>query len=248
MTPPINGPTTGDEQPSFPPLLKGEETLPGMDPFAKAVASAALGTDPGLICWARDETALRAALVLAPEAPLERAIGITFAVALGLGDALGALAPPEVAVHYVWPGIFKVNGADCGAMRAAASTADPTVEPDWLVIGVEMPYRRPSEADPGNRPDQTSLIEEGCIEVTPLRLLESWSRHTLFWINRWLDDGFQPLHAAWRERAWAMGEDLPADRFGGGTFMGLDELGGMLVKTATATEIHPLTTLLEDLS
>ncbi|NIP77234.1 MAG: hypothetical protein GTN90_15165, partial [Xanthomonadales bacterium] len=86
----------------------------------KAVAAAALGTVPGLICWARDEAAMRAALVLAPEAPLAHAMGITFAVAHGLGDALGALAPPEVALHYVWPGQFKVNGADCGRMRAAA--------------------------------------------------------------------------------------------------------------------------------
>jgi biotin-(acetyl-CoA carboxylase) ligase len=197
-----------------------------------------------LICWARDETVLRAALVLAPEAPLEQAMSITFAVALGLGDAIGALAPPEVAVHYVWPGAFKINGADCGAMRAAAATTDPAAVPDWLVIGVEMPYRRPSETEPGYRPGQTSLIEEGCIEVTPLKLLDSWSRHTLVWINRWLDDGFQPLHTAWRERAWGMGEDL-AD---GGTFIGLDELGGMLVKTASGTDIRPLTTLLEDTS
>jgi biotin-(acetyl-CoA carboxylase) ligase len=233
-----------DETPTFPPLLRGEETPPGMDPFAKAVASAALGTNPGLVCWARDESGLRAALVLAPEAPLEQAIGIAFAVAHGLGDALGALAPPEVALHYVWPGGFKVNGADCGAMRAAASTSDPRTEPDWLVLGVEVPYLPSSQTEPGSRPDQTSLIEEGCIDVTPMKLLESWSRHTLVWINRWLDDGFQPLHAAWRERGWGIGEELP----GGGTFMGLDELGGMLVKSGNTTEIRPLTALLEDLS
>ncbi|MHA1529872.1 MAG: biotin/lipoate--protein ligase family protein [Alphaproteobacteria bacterium] len=243
---------TPEEQPSFPPLLKGEEVMSGMDPFAKAVASAALGTEPGLVCWVRDQASLRAALVLAPEAPLERAIGITFAVALGLGDALGALAPPEVAVHFVWPGTFKVNGADCGTMRAAAATTDPATVPDWLVIGIDIPYLPRSEAEPGSRPDQTSLTDEGCIEVVPLKLLESWSRHTLVWINSWLDDGFQPLHAAWCERAWEMGEDLPAnspgDSSGGGTFMGLDELGGMLVKTDRSTEIRPLTTMLEDLS
>jgi len=238
-----------DDTPSFPPLLKGEETPHGMDPFAKAVASAALGTDPGLICWARDETALRAAMVLAPEAPLECAIGITFAAALGLGDALGALAPPDVAIHYVWPNGFKVNGADCGAMRVAASVADPKAEPDWLVIGIEMPYLPPSETEssttePGLRPGQTSLIEEGCIDVTPLNLLESWSRHTLVWINRWLDDGFQPLHSAWRERAWGIGQMLPDGRL----FMGIDELGGMLIKAPKATELRPLTTMLEDLS
>jgi len=233
---------TPEDTPSFPPLLRGEETLPGMNPFAKAVASAALGTSPGLICWARDETALRAALVLAPEAPLDQAMGITFAVALGLGDAVGALAPPEVAFHHVWPGAFKLNGADCGSLRAAASTDDPAVVPDWLVVGVEMPYLPVSRAEPGDRPDQTSLSEEGCIDVPPLKLLESWARHTLVWINRWLDDGFEPLHAAWRKRAWEMGEDLPE----GGVFMGIDEIGGMLIKTADGTELRPLTILLED--
>jgi biotin-(acetyl-CoA carboxylase) ligase len=237
--------TIGDEQPSFPPRLRGEETRPGMDPFAHAVALAALGTDPGLICWARDQAALRAALVLAPEAPLQQSLGIAFAVALGLGDALGALAPPEVAVHYVWPGHFKVNGADCGSMRAAASTADPKAEPDWLVIGVEVPYLPPpSDIEPGQRPSQTSLIEEGCIEVTPLLLLQSWSRHTLVWINTWLDDGFKPIHAAWRDRAWGIGDELPE----GGRFLGIDEHGGMLFKTARTTEVRPLTAMLENLS
>jgi biotin-(acetyl-CoA carboxylase) ligase len=235
---------TGEEIPTFPPLLRGEECVPGLDPFTKAVASAALGTDPGLICWSRDPARFYAALVLAPEAPLERAVGITFAVALGLGDALGALAPPEVAVHYVWPGGIKINGADCGHLRAAASTADPRAEPDWLVIGVEIPYLPEPGSDPGVNPEQTCLSEEGCIDVTPLRLLESWSRHSLVWINRWLGDGFAPLHAAWRERAWGMGEDLP----GGGAFVDLDELGGQLIKTPRSTELRPLTVMLEDLS
>jgi biotin-(acetyl-CoA carboxylase) ligase len=235
---------TADEAPTFPPLLRGEECVPGLDPFTKAVASAALGTDPGLICWSRDPSRFNAALVLAPEAPLERAAGIIFAVALGLGDALGALAPPEVAVHYVWPGGIKVNGADCGRLRAAAATDDPRAEPDWLVVGVEIPYLPEPGSIPGARPDQTCLAEEGCIDVTPLLLLESWSRHSLVWINRWLGDGFAPLHAAWRDRAWGIGEDLP----GGGTFVGLDELGGQLVKTSRSTELRPLTVMLEDLS
>lgn len=233
-----------DALPTFPPLLRGEETPPGMDPFAKAVAQAALGADPGLVAWARDETALRAALVLAPEMPLACAMGATFAVALGLGDALGALAPPETAVHYVWPNVIKVNGGDCGALRAAASTADPAAEPDWLVVGVHVDYLLPGADEPGRMPEQTCLAEEGCIEVTPPLLLESWSRHTLVWINRWLDDGFRPLHDAWRERAWNIGKEL-AD---GGLFVGLDELGGMLVRKGRGTELRPLTSMLEDLS
>lgn len=238
-----------DGQPSFPPLLRGEETLPGMDPFAKAVASAALGTDPGLIVWERSASMLRAALVLAPEAPLEHAVGITFAVALGLGDAIGALAPPEVAVHYVWPDGIKVNGGDCGRLRAAASTTDPRAEPDWLVVGIEIRFLPPAPGEPGLKPVETCLAEEGCIDLAPAELLESWSRHSLVWIRRWLDDGFRPVHDTWRVRAWGIGDELSDDEIsGGGLFVGLDELGGMLVKTPRTTELRPLTSMLEDLS
>ena len=228
------------DDPTFPPLLTGEEAPAGADPFDKAVAAALTGCDAGLLVWSRRADALSAAVVLAPECPLEQAIGISFAVSVGLVDALGALAPPEVAVHHVWPGAFKVNGADCGALRAAASTSDPSVEPDWLVIGIEMPFLPTGEG--GEDPTRTCLFNEGCAEVTPQQLLESWSRHMLVWINRWLDEGLAPLHAAWRERAWEMGEALPD---GSGTFMGLDELGGMLVKSEDGTIGRPLTDLLE---
>lgn len=235
---------TLDEAPTFPPLLRGEETPRGQDPFAKAVAQAALGADPGLIAWSRDPTAMRAALVLAPEAPLADAMAAVFAVALGLGDAIGALAPPEVAVHYVWPATIRVNGGDCGSLRAAASTTDLAAEPDWLVVGVHVDYLMPEADEPGRNPEQTCLAEEGCIEVTPPLLIESWSRHTLVWINRWLGDGFRPLHDAWRERAWNMGEPLPD----GSLFVGLDERGGMLLRRGKAIEVRPLTSMLEDLS
>lgn len=230
--------------PTFPPLLRGEEAPHGIDPMLRAVSVAALGTDPGLIVWQADADRLSAAVVLAPEQPLERAMGAAFAVALGLGDALGALAPPEVAVHYDWPGGFRVNGARCGRMRAQASTADPAAEPDWLVIGIEIPFLPPPElADaPGLVPDETSLANEGCLEITPIQLLESWSRHMLVWLNRLESEGFAGLHAAWRERAWRIGEALED----GGTFVGLDEFGGQLIRRTATTELRPLTAMLED--
>ena len=233
--------TTPEEMdtPSFPPLLRGEEATAGTDPFEKATAAALIGCDPGLLVWSRDADTMRAAMVLAPECPLSQAIGIVFAPAIGFIDALGALGPPEVAIHHVWPNRFKVNGADCGGMKVAASTTDPGTEPDWLVIGIAIPML--PKGDGGETPDQTCLFHEGCADVTPLRLLESWSRHSLVWINRWLDEGLAPLHAAWRERAWEIGEPLPD---GAGTFMGLDEDGGMLVKTDQGTTVRPLTDVL----
>lgn len=228
------------EAPTFPPLLKGAECPPGQDVLAKAVAEASLGADPGLAVWRCRPESMEAAIVLAPDRPLGEAISVAFAVALGLGDALGALAPPEVAVHHDWPGGFRVNGARCGQMRAAAPTEDAEAEPDWLVIGVEVPFRSETDA-PGITPDRTCLVEEGCIEITPERLLESFARHALVWINTWVEDGFGPLHEAWRGRAWGLGEPLPE----GGVFMGLDEWGGQLVMHPDRTELRPLTRLLE---
>jgi len=191
----------------------------------------------GLDAW-QQQAAERG--LLAPQAPLGQAVSVAFAVALGFGDALGALAPPEVAVHYEWPGVFRVNGARCGAMRVMADTADATAEPDWLVIALDVPFL-PEGADPGETPDRTCLGEEGCVDITPERLLESWSRHTLMWINTWMTDGFAPLHEAWRARARGIGEDLPE----GGTFVGLDEWGGQLVRSGAETRLRPLTRLLE---
>ncbi|MBY8977252.1 DUF4444 domain-containing protein [Rhodobacteraceae bacterium NNCM2] len=233
------------ETPTFPPLLIGEETRPEQQPFNKAIAAASLGTDAGLICWQRRDDRLEAAIVFAPEEPLADAMTVVLAVALGLGDALGALAPPEVAIHYVWPNGFKVNGADCGRLRAAASTTDPDALPDWLVVGVEVPFRFDDD-EPGRNPQKTCLIEEGCGEVTPHRLLESWSRHMLTWINRREHDGISPLHAEWRSRAWGIGEPLDEGAaYGPGNFMGLDERAGMLVKNGDTTRIVPLTEMLE---
>ncbi len=230
-------------KPGFPPLLRGEALRANLDPVTKAVSMAMRGIDPGLVVWSEDTTAARAALVLTPEEPLETAIGILFAAELGLADSLGALAPPEVAVHFIWPDRIKVNGALCGRMKVVASNNEPTSEPDWLVIGMEIPIMPIREAEPGDTPDQTALSEEGCGDITAPQLIENWARHTMVWISRFVDDGIAPLHTAWREKCDTVGEDVETPQKG--TFMGLDENGGMLLKNNDGTTIIPLTSMLE---
>lgn len=229
---------------SFPPLFRGEAAPFGVDPFAKAVSRAALGCDPGLIVHNQGGETLVAALVLAPDAPLEDAMAMVFATGLGFSDALGALAPPEVGIHLEWPDRIRVNGALCGRIRAAAATRDASALPDWLVVGIEISIRLPSGTEPGADPDRTALSEEGCVEVEPYRLLESWSKHTLVWINHWLDEGMRRLHAEWRSKAHGMGEDV---RIGeeAGTFVGLDDKGGMLLRQDHETRLIPLSSMLE---
>ncbi|MDI9246414.1 biotin/lipoate--protein ligase family protein [Marinobacter sp. CHS3-4] len=221
------------ETPSFPPLLSGEVVPNNMDPFEKAVSRAIAGVDSGTVFYSEAGDTLRAALVLAPETPLEEAIQAVYVAQIGLAESLGALAPPEVAVHFLWPDRIKVNGAVCGRVRFAADVSDANEEPNWLVVGIEVPFI-PQGDDPGANPNETCLLEEGCSDISPMALLESWSKHTLLWLTYFLDEGFERLHKEWRPRCDTLGEPVKQPK--PGVFVGLDEKGRMLLRDGPMTE------------
>lgn len=234
-------------EPTFPPLLSGETVTGRTDPFAKAVSLAILGCDAGTIVHNISADYLRAAFIFAPEVPLSEASAMLIACGVGFSNALGALAPPEVAVHLDWHGDILVNGASCGALKMAASQPDPDGVPDWLVVGLSIALIPADDDGGGDTPNQTTLYQEGCVEVDPSELLESWARHCLVWINRWSDEGPAPLHAEWRSKAQGIGEDISTDIQGrpvSGKFLGIDEAFGMLIRTSNTTEMKPLTALL----
>lgn len=229
---------------SFPPLFTGEAASSGTDPFARACTQAMIGVDAGLLVHRITPDRLAAAIVFAPETPLEEAMVAMIACGLGFQNAMGALAPPEVAVHLGWQGGIYINGGRAGRLRAAAASADPDEVPDWLVIGLELDILPQTEGETGDTPNQTCLTMEGGGDVSPIRLLESWSRHTLVWLNELETDGPRALHAHWRELAMGLGK--PVD-IGGhtGTFVGIDEAFGLLLKTQSTTRLFPLSSRLE---
>nr|WP_216665387.1 biotin/lipoate--protein ligase family protein [Pseudoruegeria sp. HB172150] len=214
------------------------------DPFAAACARAAEGCDAGLVLYRIGADALAAALVFAPEVPLADAVAMLPVCGIGFQNALGALAPPEVAVHLDWDGGIRVNGGLCGRLRMVASSDEPEAVPDWLIVGLEVTLIDPSER-PGDARDRTALYAEGCGEVSPELLVEAWARHTLVWIGRWEDDGMKPVHDEWSGLAYRMGE--PVQVCGrDGTFVGVDERLGMLMRENDETILLPLTDLLEE--
>ncbi|WP_146586801.1 biotin/lipoate--protein ligase family protein [Puniceibacterium confluentis] len=227
--------------PQFPPLMSGLNAA-GHDPFAAACEAARDGVDAGLILYDLSDD-LRAALICAPEVPLAQAVAMLPLCGVGVQNALGALAPPEVPVHLDWSGVIRVNGGRCGALRMAASTRDPEVIPDWLVVGYALRFEATLQ-DQGNTPDETALYAEGCGELTPQDMLESWARHTLTWIHRWEQEGMTPLHREWSGLLHGLGRPVTiAGR--DGTFLGVDENLGMLLKAEGTTHLIPLTDLLE---
>ncbi|MBP0484744.1 biotin/lipoate--protein ligase family protein [Sagittula salina] len=228
---------------SFPPAMTGEavEALPEEVAVAKAIS----GVDAGLVTWRAAADRVGAALVLAPEVPLRRAMAMLPLAGVGFQNALGALAPPEVAVHLEWGGAIRVNGARCGMMRAFAATRDPEAVPDWLVISWSLDLL-PVSMETGHDPDRTALFVEGCADVDPALLVEAWARHTLAWIARWEDpDGLRALASEWRGLVHGVGEDVTRGDVTG-TFLGVDEEFGMLLRLPEGTQVHPLTELLEE--
>ncbi len=229
--------------PSFPPLFSGLAVESQVDPFDKACAEAARGCDAGLVVHDLGANLLRAALVFAPDVELVDAMAMLPLCGVGFQNALGALGPPEVAVHLEWAGGLRINGASCGTLRVAASSSNPKAEPDWMVIGLELPLW-PETDTPGDIPEQTALYAEGCADVNAMELLESWVKHTLVGINTWTEDGVKALHKDWRGLSHGIGEDITMNEISG-TFLGVDEQFGMLIRAADTTHLIPLTYLLE---
>ncbi|WP_138935453.1 biotin/lipoate--protein ligase family protein [Roseovarius arcticus] len=234
MTPPV-----------FPPLFFGLNA-DGADPFVLACAKAAGVCDAGLVVYDLGADRLRAAMVFAPDVPLRDAACMLPLCGVGFQNALGALAPPEVAVHLGWSGEIYINGGRCGAMQLAAAATDADTIPGWLVVGLSLDLWPPSH-DTGLTPNETALYAEGCREVEPITLIEAWVRHTLVEINAWIDDGAARLHRNWLAVARGLNSDMTIGGYDG-TFIGIDETLGLLMKTNDGVRLIPLTALLTELA
>lgn len=134
------------------------------------------------------------AVVLEPEEPLRTARRALYAGMNALGDALAVHAPPEKPINFDWPDAIRVDGGLVGGGRLGwPAGADESQPPPWLVFGVMIRTVAMSEAEPGLRPLESALEEEGFGEVGLGRLVESFSRHLMVAIDIWQDRGFAEL-------------------------------------------------------
>jgi len=214
------------ERPDFPSIFSPHAVTADLDPFERAVELAKSGTDAGTLVWSARQDCYEGAIVLAPEGSLESSLPVMLIASLGLGDALGALTPPVVAVTFGWPDRIELNGGSVGKVRLViAETPNPTAVPDWLVIGFVLANDGCWQIGSADRKHMTTLNEEGC-QIELLDLLESFSRHFLAWVNRWLSDGVQPVQQAWMSRTLEVGKPVSIKvdgRTREGTFKGLNE-------------------------
>ena len=101
-------PADDGAEPQLPPLLTAVKVPSGQNVMAKALASGATA-EVGTVFYSEDTDVTDIALVLGPEVPLRKAGQMLYAMMIGVGDAIGALAPPEVIVAYQLPGYVPVS-------------------------------------------------------------------------------------------------------------------------------------------
>ncbi len=238
------------DKPEFPPLLTGHAVAPSAAAFSVACRRAAAEkAGAGDVFWSRSRTDLDVAVVLEPEVSLGQAREMLFVAMVALGDCVGALSPPEVGIFYRWPGMILANGATVGQARLAmAECDDERAVPQWLAVGVTLAVRPAKDLpNPGENIDCTTLWDEGCGSLDRNRMLESFSRHFKTWLHRWETEGVRPVREAWLARAAGCGKEFTIN-YGGdevtGTFLGLDEAGGLILKTGETTMILDQSTAL----
>lgn len=224
--------------PQFPPLITGHMLKPGQSPVRKAAAGAAKKKyGAGDLLWLNDPDTLDYAIVLEPEVARAASLQMVFTQMVALGDAIGAIAPPEVAITYRWPGMVLANGATIGHVSAVLADED-TAEgyPAYLVIGTHLAIRpKVYSNDPGLTRDSTTLWDEGCGELDAMMVLDSTARHFLNWVHTWEEDGFTPVLAVLDGRM-TPGHAITVDG-AEAAYLGLDEAGNALIKLAGSTKL-----------
>ena len=213
----------------------------------EAMRLARAGAEDGTLVWAREQTRGRGrqgrgfasprgnlylSLVLRPDCAVSTAAQLSFVAALGLGDAIGSVAPALLEVTYKWPNDVLLNGRKVSGILLESQT-DAAGALDWLILGLGVNVR--SFPETAGFP-ATSLHYEGTPPaVAEAALLEAFSRHFLSWANRWLEDGFAPVRRTWLSHAHGRGETiqvrLPGETLSG-TFADLDENGALVLELA----------------
>ena len=224
-------PANENDPPLLPPILIPIPVVDGIDVFAKAIAVAGK-SETGTVLYSENPEYVEVAIILSPEIPKIKCNQMLYIMMVASGDAIGALAPPEVAVTYAFPGFIFLNRGEAGLVKVeiAPSNDDQSI-PDWMVVGLKLRLNNNIEINENEiNADVTSLADEGGGYVSRTRAIESLSRHFLAWVSQWEDEGFKPVTEVWNKRR----EETKVVTLKSGqevSWVGLDENGLAIVKS-----------------
>src|SRR5947208_13967674 len=201
-----------DGTPSLPGgfLLHRYDTVGSTNDEARQLARA--GAPGGTLVWAAAQSAGRGrrghlwqsppgnlylSLVLRPEGPAARAPQLGFVAALALGEALDQLAGPHLQLRFKWPNDVLINGGKLAGILLESEMA-AAGGLDFVIIGIGVNL---VSAPRDLEYPATSLADQDVSGITPVSLLEALAAHFIVSVERWRNEGFAPVRAAWLRRA-----------------------------------------------
>ena len=224
--------------------------------LAEASRRAAEGADEGTLVWAQSQAHARTrrhawaapagnlhcALIIRPDFDNQRAQQLCAVATLAAGSAIAEVVAPMTGMGLRWPGDLLVNELLAGQVQLAAAPCADTGTGKrwpWLVLALSVNVAHHPE---NPEPEEFNSIHD-CGEskdVTPLEVLELFTRHFLRWINIWAEDGFTPVHDEWMMRARDIGvpRALPFEH---GHYVGINrgigEHGELLLDTGATQPV-----------
>ena len=194
-------PADENAEPQLPPLLKAEKVSKEIDVFQKAISSSKK-SETGTVFYSEKNDIVDLAILLNPEVSQKKCNQMIYVITVAAGDAIGALAPPEVIVTHSFPGYIYLNKGEAGVVNFAIDKQKNDSDiPEWLILGFQLKLKQSTKIEEDHPdPDVTSLETEGAGFISRTRMIESVCRHFLAWLNQWEDEGFGPVIKMWNQR------------------------------------------------
>ena len=140
------------------------------------------------------------AIVLEPEEKLAPARRAFFACMAALGDAIGAVCPPDRPLTFEWPDTILFDGARIGGGRLGWPEGCPEDQvPDWLVFSASLIWARMGMGEAGFAPQSTSLEEERFEEGSDA-ILAGFARFLMLAFDIWREEGFAAVAPGYLSR------------------------------------------------
>ncbi|MDT8408474.1 MAG: biotin--[acetyl-CoA-carboxylase] ligase [Wenzhouxiangellaceae bacterium] len=237
------------EVPDLPPLYEPLALASADNIVDEAVARACAGAPEGTLLWTRSQSSgrgrlgqawhsprdgLYAALVLRPEFERDEIGEIVLVGLVSLGTAVADLVVPMTDLRYRWPNDLLLGGSKVASFWLRH---DATAE--WLVLGFSINVcQRPEQVF-----DAGSLCEEGGnADIDPELVLSGFGRHFLSWLNRWAEDGVEPVLRQFRsrsnsEKGTPIAMVLPDGEKIAGTSAGVAQDGALVLQADTERRI-----------
>ncbi|MDJ0957758.1 MAG: biotin--[acetyl-CoA-carboxylase] ligase [Arenicellales bacterium] len=184
--------------------------------------------------WMSGNRNLHCAIILRPEGPLELCCQLSLLSTICAAMGISRQAEPLEEFRYRWPNDIILNQGKVAGITLSGKLYGAVVK--WMVVSLNVnvydhPYSKGFDA--------ASMRGEGFQSFDRVQLLEAYTREFLSWINRWSEEGFEPIRKAWLFRGHQKNDPVRIsleDSDIVGTFDELSPTGAIKLATHADTE------------